>query len=439
MPLPIVAIVGLPNVGKSTLFNRIIHKKQAIVEATPGVTRDRHYAEAVWEGVHFNLVDTGGYLPPGEGDEFMDAVREQTMIAADEADLIIMMTDAMAGLSDGDQMLVKMILQRKRPILLAANKIDDPTRVGLAWDLSLGLNNPYPISALNGFQVADLLDGVATELKKLKPVAPSRPDPTELALAIIGAPNAGKSSLVNKLCGEERMIVSDIPGTTRDSVDTIIKYHGKSVRLIDTAGLKRKHFGQSGLEFYSMLRSIKALQRCDVAVVLVDGTIGMSQGNIKLINQAAKEGVGVIIGINKWDLIEKDHKTADEWLEKWWWKAPSLKWAPVFFISALTGQRSIRVVEEAFIIKEERVRHIPTTELNDTIISLLSRTPPPQIKGKNLRIKYMAQVETAPPKFALFSRYADLIPDSYLKFTERLIRENFGFKGVPIRIAFRKK
>ncbi len=439
MPLPIVAIVGRPNVGKSTLFNRIIRRKQAIVESTPGVTRDRHYAEANWSGVSFTLVDTGGYLPVGEGDELMDSVREQTLIAANEADLIIMMTDAVAGLTDADQELTRIVQKRGCEIMFVANKIDDASRLGMVWEVSLGIGDPYPISALNGYQVGDLLEGMVDRLKELKPVAGSRSDPHELALAVIGAPNSGKSSLVNKLSGEERMIVSDIPGTTRDSVDTVIKYHNRSIRLIDTAGLKRKRYGQRGLEFYSTLRSIRALERCDVAVVLIDGTLGMTQGNIRLINQAVDQGVGVIIGINKWDIVEKDPKTADEWIEKWRWKAPSLKWIPIYFISALTGQRAIRVVEEAFRVKDELNRRISTTEFNDTVVKILSRTPPPAIKGKNVRVKYAAQVTSKPPTFAFFARYADLVPEHYKRFAERIIREQYTFQGVPVRVVFRKK
>lgn len=439
MPLPVVAIVGRPNVGKSTLFNRIVRSKQAIVEASPGVTRDRHYAEANWSGVNFNLVDTGGYLPPGEGDELMDAVREQTLIAANEADLVIMVTDAVVGLTEADQELTKIVQKRGCEILHVANKIDDASKLGMAWEVTLGIGEPYPISALNGYQVGDLLEGITDCLKELKLDEGKRTDSQELALAIIGAPNSGKSSLVNKLSGEERMIVSDIPGTTRDSVDTVVKYHGRSIRIIDTAGLKRKRYGQQGLEFYSTLRSIRALGRCDVAVVLVDGTIGMSQGNIKLINQAVDQGVGVIIAINKWDIVEKDPKTADEWIEKWRWKAPSLKWIPIYFISALTGQRAIRVVEEAFRVNEEQNRRISTTEINDTVVRTLSRTPPPAIKGKNIRVKYAAQVTSKPPTFAFFASFPELVPDNYKRFAERVIREHFTFRGVPVRVVFRAK
>ncbi|MDP8237993.1 MAG: ribosome biogenesis GTPase Der [Candidatus Hatepunaea meridiana] len=440
MPLPIVTIVGRPNVGKSTLFNRIIRRRVAVVDPIPGVTRDRHYAETEWGGIRFTLVDTGGYLPESEGGELTKAVSEQTLIAAQEADLVLFIADVQTGTSEIDIDLAHIILKQNVPVVFIANKVDDPQRVALAWDLqSIGMGDPIAISALTGFQIGDLLDEICSRLNDLKPILPDAPSAEELSLAIIGAPNSGKSSLVNRLAGTERMVVSDIPGTTRDAVDTIIQYHGKRIRLIDTAGLKRKRFGQQGLEFYCTLRALRALERCDVAIVMIDGIEGLTQGDIKLVNQAAGNGVGVILVVNKWDAVEKDPKNADRWLLEWKRKAPSLNWVPVLFISALTGHRSIKVIEEALVVKTERERRIKTSELNDKIGYLLARTPPPATKGKYFKIRYGTQVKSAPPRFAFFTRHAGLIREPYKRFVEKIIREKYGFRGVPVSVVFREK
>jgi len=440
MPLPIVAIVGLPNVGKSTLFNRILKRHQAVVDPTPGVTRDRQYAETEWEGFPFTLVDTGGYLPDDHVDQLMDAVREQTLIAARQADLVLLLADAQVTVSDADKLLAGIIIRETKNSFLVANKVDDPTTQASAYELmSLGMGEPFLISAKNGFQVGELLDAIVERLRVMKPVAPSRSDPDELALAVIGAPNSGKSSLVNKLCGSGRMVVSDIPGTTRDAVDTVITYHGKPVRLIDTAGLRRKRANDQGIDFYSSIRSIRALDRCDVAIVMLDGSQGLTQGDIRLVSQAAEKGVGVILAVNKWDLVEKDQKTADNWIKDWNDRVPSLGWVPVRFISALTGQRAIKLIEDGFAIKGERDKRITTAEINETIIPQLIRTPPPAVKGRFVKIKYGAQVSAVPPVFSFFASHADTVAPQYKRFVEKLLRESYGFDGVPLTIEFRFK
>jgi len=440
MPLPIVAIVGRPNVGKSTLFNRIVKKQLAVVDPTPGVTRDRNYAEAEWAGVRFTLVDTGGYIMPSESDALAAAVREQALIAADEADLILFLVDAQAGSSEVETELGRIINRKKAKAMLVANKVDDSTRLALAWEQpQMGFGAPFPVSAQTGFQVGDMLDEVIAILKKIQPYAPPVEYEEMLSLAIIGAPNSGKSSLVNRLVGAERMVVSDIPGTTRDAIDTIIQYHGQSIRLVDTAGLKRKRYGQEGIEFYTTLRTIRALERCHVAAVLIDAEKGMTTGDIKLAQMAADAGVGVIICVNKWDADDRPEGLAEKWRLDWNDKTPQLTWAPMLFISALSGRKAISVIEEALVAKEERERRIVTSELNETIVPLLRRTPPPAIKGKYIRVKYVAQVETRPPKFAFFSSHANLVPENYRRFTERLIREHYKFKATPIVVEFRNK
>ncbi|MFH0765946.1 MAG: ribosome biogenesis GTPase Der [Calditrichota bacterium] len=440
MPLPIVAIVGRPNVGKSSLFNRVIRRQAAVVDPQPGVTRDRHYAEAEWDGVCFMLVDTGGWLPPGDGDDLTDAVREQTMIASEEADILLFLADAQSGPTDVDQSLARLLRRGKAPILLLANKVDDPIQIGLGYEIAgLGLGEPLPVSAKSGHRIGDMLDSLVRLIRELKPTLPESPAPEILSLAIIGAPNSGKSSLVNRLTGDNRMVVSDIPGTTRDAVDALIKYHGDTIRLIDTAGLRRKRYGQQGLDFYITLRALRAIERADVAAVLIDGTRELTQGDIKLVNQAAEMGAGVIAAVNKWDAVEKDPKSADRWIAEWRWKAPRLSWTPVIFISALTGQRAIRVIERALQVKQERERRISTSELNDAIVARLIQQPPPAVKGKFIHIKYGSQVGSAPPRFAFFTSHADLVGLAYRRFVEKLIRERFGFEGTPIRIVFKEK
>lgn len=450
MPLPIIAIVGRPNVGKSTLFNRIIKRQDAVVDPTPGVTRDRHYAESDWDGVRFTLVDTGGWTPDGEGDALATAVREQTRIAAEEADIALLVCDAQAGPSNDERDLARILLKSGRPTIVVANKIDDVTRQGLAWEIpNYGLGDPLAASGRTGYMVAELLDVVVAKLRELKPVQPSVPAPEVLSLAIIGAPNSGKSSLVNRLAGKTRMVVSDIPGTTRDSVDTYIHYSGQTIRLVDTAGLRKRRLGEQGLDFYCTLRALRAIENCNVAVVLVDVEKGITQGDIRLAQTAADTGAGVIVAVNKWDKLtasagseevqSSPEGLADMWLKEWKRRAPRLNWLPMLFISAVTGRRAVNVIEEALKVKAERLRRIPTSELNESIVPMLQRTPPPSIKGRMVRIKYAAQIDSTPPTFAIFASHAATVGDAYLRFTERIIRERYGFRGVPIRVQFRNK
>jgi GTP-binding protein len=440
MPFPIVAIVGLPNVGKSTLFNRILKRHAAVVDSTPGVTRDRHYAFADWNGIRFSLVDTGGYMPDGEGGQLAAAVREQTLIAAEEADIVLFVTDALSGESEVETELARIIRKKKVQVVHVVNKVDDPSRLALAYEgEQFGLGEPFPVSAQTGNNLAELLDEIANRLQELKPIQPSSPPSEELSLAIIGAPNSGKSSLVNRLVGKPRVVVSDIPGTTRDSIDTILTYHSRAIRLIDTAGLRRRRLGEQGLEFYSTLRSLRALERSDVAAIMVDATLGLTQGDVRLAQNAAESGAGVILAINKWDRLEAESRQSDVWLDEWKRRTPQLGWIPILYISALTGRNAISVVEEALKINERRSVRIPTPELNTTIVPLLQRSPPPAVKGKFIRIKYAAQVSAGPPKFAFFASYANLVPEQYIKFVERLLREHYDFKGVPITISFRGK
>lgn len=452
LPLPTVAIVGRPNTGKSTLFNRILKRQLAVVDAAEGVTRDRHYAETEWDGVPFILIDTGGYTPPSESAELAAAVREQTLIAASEADILLFVADAQAGSDANEHELARIVQRRAAPVLFIANKIDDITRIGLAWEMpSYGLGDVHPLSARTGFQVAEMLDALTTRIRKMKPVLPEASAPEALSLAIIGAPNSGKSTLVNRLAGEDRMVVSDLPGTTRDAIDTIIQYHGERIRLVDTAGLRKRRLGQQGIEFYSTLRALNALQRCDVAVILIDASQGLTQGDIRLAQQAADAGTGVIVAVNKWDLAALSNavpdptlksdpdRLADLWAKEWTSRASKLTWVPLLFTSGLTGRKAVNIIASALKVKAERSRRIPTPELNATITPLLQRSPPPAVKGRMVRLKYAAQVGTNPPSFAFFSSHANTVGDAYIRFAERLLRESYGFIGVPLRISFRNK
>ena len=440
MALPIVAIVGRPNVGKSTLFNRIIKRQQAVVDPSPGVTRDRHYTTAEWIGVQFTLVDTGGFMHDSEGDKLNSAVREQTLIAAEEADIVIFLTDAMAGESEEESELARLIQKRPVKVLLLANKVDDPSKVALAYEgRKFGFGDALPISAQTGFNVAEMLDEIVRILIEMKPVMPTAAPREELSLAIIGAPNSGKSSLVNRLIGKQRMVVSDIPGTTRDAIDSLITYHGRSIRLVDTAGLKRKRHGQEGIEFYTTLRTLKALDRCDVAAVMIDSTLGITQGDVKLVQTAVDAGVGLIMVMNKWDIIGKGEKQSEKLQEDWIRRAPQLAWIPMLYVSAMTGRNAISVVEEALAIRKLREHRIPTSEINNEIIPVLQRTAPPAIKGRFVKVKYGVQSSINPPRFTFFASYANLIPEQYRRFTERILRERYGLRGVPLSILFKAK
>ncbi|MFC2150717.1 ribosome biogenesis GTPase Der [Calditrichota bacterium] len=437
--LPVVAIVGRPNVGKSTLFNRIIRRREAIVDPTPGVTRDRHYAHAEWAGHEFILVDTGGYIPKSLDDSFAAAVSEQTLVAAEEADVVIFLADARSGSTEIEAELAKIILKSGVPTIYATNKIDDPSHMASAWEMpTYGLGDPQPLSALNGYQIGELLEEVVARLPEQVEVSKSDEE-TAISVAIIGAPNSGKSSLANKLIGSDRMVVSEIAGTTRDAIDTMLEYEGQTIRLIDTAGLKRKRFGEKGIQFYSTLRSLRAIAQAQVAIVMLDASLGYTQGDLRLIEQAAESRAGVILAVNKWDLLETDPKSGDRWLDEWQRFAPSLRWVPVLFISALSGRRVHKVLDEAIKVAAERDKRISTSELNDKLAVQLIRTPPPAVKGKNIHIKYIAQLASSPPLIGVFCSHSGYVKEAYKRFVEKKIRESFGFQGVPVKVLFKDK
>ncbi len=433
----LVALVGRPNVGKSTLFNRLTeNQNKAIVEDIPGVTRDRIYGKSDWNGKYFDLIDTGGFIP-GTEDEMEKAIREQAMMAIEEADVIIFVTDGRDGVTAFDQDIATILRNSGKPVVLVVNKCDNHKQDDAAYEFwNLGLNEPYPISSTNGHNTGDFLDEVVGYLDEIG----EEEEDERLKLAFVGRPNAGKSSMTNAFLGEDRMIVTDIPGTTRDSVDSVIKYYGEEIVLIDTAGLRRRSHVKENIEMFSIMRTARAIERCDVGVVLIDATRGIEDQDKKIINQVNDARKGLLIAVNKWDIKEeKDHKTVDELTKKYREEMRTFDYVPMVFVSAMTKQRINRIIEISKKIKENRERRIPTGKLNDIMIPIMERTPPPAVKARDLRINYITQTSTEPPVFAFFCNHPTLIPKAYKRFLERKLRENFDFEGTPISFVFRAK
>ncbi|HPU23999.1 MAG TPA: ribosome biogenesis GTPase Der [Candidatus Kapabacteria bacterium] len=431
----LVAIVGRPNVGKSTLFNRLVGQRQAIVEDIPGVTRDRIYGYSEWNGKRFMLVDTGGFIP-GSEDVMERSVREQAMIAIEEADVILFVCDGRDGVTSFDMDIANILRSSEKPVVLIVNKCDNSIQLANSYEFySLGLGEPYAISALSGFNTGDFLDVIAENLQD----DDIEDTDTRQKLALVGRPNVGKSSLSNALLGKDRSIVTDIPGTTRDSIDSVVKYYGEEIVLVDTAGLRKRSHINENVEMYSTMRTMRAIERCDIGVVLIDATRGLEEQDKKIINLVSDARKGIIIAVNKWDLIEKDHKTADEFTNIIRNELRTFEYVPIVYISALTRQRITKIIEIAKEIDTRRKTRIKTSELNATLLPFFEKTPPPAVKGLDLRINYVTQVGTEPPVFAFFLNHPHLLPDSYKRFMERILRANFDFVGTPISFVFRRK
>lgn len=430
----LVAIVGRPNVGKSTLFNRVIEERHAIVEALPGVTRDRLYARADWGGKSFRIVDTGGIVP--ESEELFDkAIREQAQLAMDEADVIVFVVDGRDGLTPTDQAIGAQLRRATKPVVLVVNKCDNAQGDFNSSEFyALGLGDPFPISALNGRSTGDFLDAVVEHLEN-----DAADDDERLKIAIVGRPNVGKSSLTNALLGKDRMVVTPIAGTTRDAIDSVVKFYGEEIVLIDTAGLRRRSHIKEQVELYSTMRTARAIERCDVAVVVIDATQGLEMQDKRIINQVIDERRGLIIAVNKWDLVEKETGTAEAFAKKIHEDMQTADYAPIVFISAVTKQRITRVLEMAKEIQTRRLMRVPTHEINERLIEILERTPPPAVRGRDLRINYVTQVRVAPPVFAFFLNHPDLLPDTYKRYIERQLRGLYDYTGVPISFLFKKK
>jgi len=431
----IVAIVGRPNVGKSTLFNRLIQRREAIVDAVSGVTRDRHYGKCEWNGMEFSLIDTGGYVK-GSDDVFEAEIDKQVELAIDEADAIIFMVDVESGITGMDEDVSKLLRKVKKPVFLVVNKVDNNKRSENAVEFyALGLGEYYTVASINGSGTGDLLDDVVKAL-------PEKEEESEDDLprfAVVGRPNAGKSSFINALIGEDRYIVTDIAGTTRDSIDTKYNRFGFEFNLVDTAGIRRKSKVKEDLEFYSVMRSVRAIEYCDVVILVVDASRGFEGQDQSIFWLAQKNKKGVIILVNKWDLVEKDTHSTKEFETKIRQEIEPFTDVPIIFISALTKQRIFKAIEKAVEVYNNRKNRIPTSKLNDTMLDIIRQNPPPSSKGKFVKIKFCTQLPTPTPQFAFFANLPQYVKDPYKRFIENKMRELFNFHGVPIVIYFRKK
>ncbi|WP_271406207.1 ribosome biogenesis GTPase Der [Tenacibaculum soleae] len=431
----IVAIVGRPNVGKSTLFNRLVQRREAIVDSVSGVTRDRHYGKSEWNGKEFSVIDTGGYVV-GSDDIFEGEIRKQVQLAIDEADIIVFVVDVEQGITPMDNEVAKILRQVKKPLIMAVNKVDNAMRDADAVEFyNLGLGEYHTISSINGSGTGELLDAVAKEIPEEDEV-----EENELPrFAIVGRPNAGKSSFINALIGEDRNIVTNIAGTTRDSIDTKYNRFGFEFNLVDTAGIRKKSKVKEDLEFYSVMRAVRAIEHCDVAVLVIDATRDFEGQDEKIFWLAEKNKKGIVILVNKWDLVEKETNTMRDFEAQIRRKIAPFTDVPIIFTSVLTKQRIFKAIETAVEVFENRKRRIQTSKLNETMLEILEQNPPPATKGKYIKIKYCMQLPTYTPQFAFFANLPQYIRDPYRRYLENQLRQHYNFNGVPIIIYFRQK
>lgn len=433
--LPAVAVVGRPNVGKSTFFNRVLGQRLAIVEDIPGVTRDRNFARAEWVGRPFYLIDTGG-IETDTDEPMAVAIRQQVLAAIEEADVLVFLVDGKAGVHPMDQRIAEILRRSERPVVLVVNKMDRlPEDMGHHDFWVLGLGEPLPVSAISGKGSGDVLDAIVAHF----PEAPAEAEDEEdvLHVAVIGKPNVGKSSFINRLLGEERTVVSDVAGTTRDSVDTPLRYHGRTLMFIDTAGLRRQSRIDEKLEYYSALRTVRAIERADVCLLLIDSTEEVHAQDLKIAERALEAGCGLIVVANKWDLVEKDTNTAAAFERHLRERSRSLRHVPVVFTSALTGQRVHKTLDLVLEVAAQRSRRIPTSEVNDVVLELAQRRPPPHYRGQTVRLLYATQASASPPTFVIFTNQPKGIPEHYIRYLHNGFRERWGFTGTPIRIRIR--
>jgi GTP-binding protein len=432
----IVAIVGRPNVGKSTLFNRLIQRREAIVDAVSGVTRDRHYGKSDWNGVEFSVIDTGGYVK-GSDDVFESEIDKQVELAIDEADAIIFMVDVESGVTGMDEDVAKLLRKVKKPVLLAVNKVDNGKRAENAVEFyALGLGEYFTIASTSGSGTGDLLDALVQVL----PEKEKNTDDELPRFAVVGRPNAGKSSFINALIGEDRYIVTDIPGTTRDSIDTKYNRFGFEFNLVDTAGIRRKAKVREDIEFYSVMRSVRAIEHSDVCIIIMDATRGFDGQVQNIFWLAQRNNKGIVILVNKWDLVEdKETNTIKQYTQKIKEAMEPFTDVPIVFISVLTKQRIFKAIETAVQVFENRNRKIATRKFNDVMLPLIENYPPPAYKGKYVKIKFCTQLPTPYPQFAFFCNLPQYVRDPYKRFLENKLRESFDFSGVPISIFMRKK
>ncbi len=431
----IVAIVGRPNVGKSTLFNRLTQRREAIVDSVAGVTRDRHYGKFDWNGKIFSVIDTGGYIT-GSDDIFEEDIRKQVTLAIEEASAIFFMVDVTSGITDMDEDIAQLLRKTEKPVFVVVNKVDNSMRNLDATEFyGLGMGEYYTLSSINGSGTGELLD----DLAKIHTEEPEREEEELPRLAVIGRPNAGKSSFVNALLGEERNIVTDIAGTTRDSLETRFNAFGFDFFLVDTAGIRKKGKVHENLEFYSVMRAIRSIEYADVCLLMVDATRGFEAQDQAIFHLAERNKKGVVILVNKWDLVEKDNHSMKQFEAHIKEKIAPSKYPPIVFVSALTKQRLLKSLEMALEVAKNRAKRISTSKLNDVMLPIFEGNPPPAYKGKYVKIKFCTQLPTRTPSFAFFANLPQYIKDPYKRFVENQLRQNFDFTGVPIQIYFRKK
>ncbi len=433
----IVAIVGRPNVGKSTLFNRLVQRREAIVDSVSGVTRDRHYGKSDWNGKEFSVIDTGGYAV-GSDDIFEEEIRKQVNLAIDEADIIVFVVDVEDGITPMDAEVAKLLRKVKKPIFIAVNKVDNAMRDADAVEFyNLGLGDYHTISSINGSGTGDLLDALAEKMPEPEAIDLEKEELPRFA--VVGRPNAGKSSFINALIGEDRNIVTNIAGTTRDSIDTKYNRFGFDFNLVDTAGIRKKSRVKEDLEFYSVMRAVRSIEYSDVIILVVDATRGFEGQDQNIFWLAEKNRKGVVILINKWDLVEKETNTMRDYEAKVKEQIAPFTDVPIIFISALTKQRLFKAIETAVEVFENRKNRISTSKFNETMLEIVKNYPPPAIKGKFVKIKYCMQLPTQTPQFAFFCNLPQYVRDPYKRFLENKLREIYNFSGVPITIYFRQK
>jgi GTP-binding protein len=433
MNIPVIALVGRPNVGKSALFNRIVGDQAAIVSDEAGTTRDRHFSRAEWGGRQFWLVDTGGLTDDPHIPMDLE-IRRQVLEAIDEADLMLLVVDAKTGLHPSDSRVVDLLRESGKPWVLVANKVDDPASTDFYEFYGLGAGDPVPVSAQNGKNSGDLLDVIVDRIPQM-----NEDEGESLRVAVIGRPNVGKSSLVNRLLGEERLVVSDVAGTTRDAIDTPMVYHDREIIFVDTAGLRRQSRVDDGIEFYSSLRSRRAIERADICILVIDAVEGLHNQDLKIAALAWEAGRGMIVVVNKWDLAEKDTNSAHKFQTEAGEKAPFFKFVPFIFTSALTGQRVTRILDTILQVEGERNKRISTSQVNSKLEELIARRQPPQAAGREVKLNYATQVETTPPVIAVFGNNPDLVQEHYIRYLHNGFREAWGFTGSPLRVVMRRK
>ncbi len=437
MKLPVVAVVGRPNVGKSTFFNRVLGRRLAIVEDRPGVTRDRNFARADWNGRQFYVVDTGGMVE--DSDEAMDRlIRQQVVVAIEEADVVVQMVDGRSGPHPLDYRIAEHLRRADRPIVLLVNKVDNlgsPNSLEHHEFWDLGVGEPLPVSSLSGKGSGDVLDAIVERL----PEGGDDQEEDSLRVAVIGKPNVGKSSLVNRLLGAERLVVSETAGTTRDSIDTPMQYNGRELIFVDTAGLRRQARVHENVEYYSAIRTERAIERADVCLLLIDATVPLHHQDLRIAQKAWDAGCGLVLVVNKWDLVEKETMTAPNFEKSVRQKAPFLEWVPIVFISALSGQRAQKTLDLVLQVQDARTRRVPTHEVNEVVRELAARSRPPHQQGRPVKVLYGTQVSVAPPTFVLWANYPEAIPENYLRYLQNGFRKAWEFTGAPLRIILRRR